>query len=197
MVQLTDNMRQLEAPGLAWFSACFRAIFQEMQESFTPTGALAERLIEFGHQLRGPELLYADDEDEMVESIISALRAAKPHQTAAVLLPDAKSAAACYEACKAALAEQMIDAELSEKIDLSRRHVRHFTSVANAKGLEFDVVVVPSVESYRLEEASHVNRLYVALTRARSKLVLMSSIDRPESKFDHVWRQYEDALTAV
>lgn len=197
MVQLTDNMRQLEAPGLAWFSACFRAIFQEMQESFTPTGALAERLIEFGHQLRGPELLYADGEDEMVETIISALRAAKPHQTAAVLLPDAKSAAACYEACKAALAEQMIDAELSEKIDLSRRHVRHFTSVANAKGLEFDVVVVPSVESYRLEEASHVNRLYVALTRARSKLVLMSSIDRPESKFDHVWGQYEDALTAV
>lgn len=197
VVHLTDNMRQLEAPGLAWFSACFRAMLQDGQDSFTPTGALAERLVEYGHQLRGPELGYADDEDEMVDAIIDALKAAKPHQTAAVLLPDAESAASCYAACKEALAQQMIDAELSEKIDLSRRHVRHFTSVANAKGLEFDVVVVPSLEGYQLDEPSHVNRLYVGLTRARTKLVLLSSSDRPESPFDEVWRQYEDALTAV
>lgn len=197
VVQLTENLRQLEAPGLAWFSACFRAMVHDRLDDFTPSDALAERLEEFGHQLRGPELVYADDEAEMVGSIIEALRATKPHQTAAVLLPDAESAGACYAACKTSLAELMIDSELSEKIDLSRRHVRHFTSVANAKGLEFDVVVVPNLEHYQLSDASHANRLYVGLTRARRKLVLLSSSDRQDSVFDSVWRHYEDALTTA
>ena len=197
VVQLTDNLRQLEAPGLAWFSACFRAMMQEGHSNFLPSGALAERLDECGNQLHGPALLYADDEEEMVDCIISSLQSTKPHQTAAVLLPDAETASACYAACKASLAEHMIDAELSEKIDLSRRHVRHFTSVSNAKGLEFDVVVVPTIENYRLSDAGHVNRLYVGLTRARKKLVLLSHTDRPESAFDAVWRQYEDSLSSV
>lgn len=197
IVQLTDNLRQLEAPGLAWFSACFRAMMQEGHSDFTPSGVLAKRLEECGNQLHGPALWYADDEDEMVDCIISALQSAKPHQTAAILLPDAESAAACYAACKASLAEHMIDAELSDKIDLSRRHVRHFTSVVNAKGLEFDVVVVPTIESYQLSDAGHVNRLYVGLTRARKKLVLLSHTDRPESGFDTAWHQYEDALSSV
>lgn len=197
VVQLTDNLRQLEAPGLACFSACFRALMQEGHSYFAPSGALAERLEECENQLHGPALLCADDEDEMVDCVITALQNTKPLQTAAVLLPDAESASACYAACKARLAEHMIDAELSEKIDLSRRHVRHFTSIANAKGLEFDVVVVPTIESYRLSDAGHVNRLYVGLTRARKKLVLLSRTDRPESAFDEVWRQYEDALSSV
>lgn len=197
VVQLTDNLRQLEAPGLAWFSACFRAMMQEGHSYFLPTGALADRLKECGNQLHGPALLYADDEEEIVDCVISALQSAKPHQTAAVLLPDAESASDYFAVCKSRLAEHMIDAELSAKIDLSRRHVRHFTSIANAKGLEFDIVVVPTIESYQLSDAGHVNRLYVGLTRTRKKLVLLSRTDRPESAFDKVWRQYEDTLSNV
>ena len=197
VVELTDNLRQLEAPGLAWFSACFRATLQDGLPEFRPSGVLAERLKENGHQLRGPEFLLVDDDADMVEQIVAALKAVKHTQTAAILLPDAATAAACHALCKAELAAHMIDAELSEKIDLSRRYVRHFTAVANAKGLEFDVVLVPQIERYRLDDGVHLNRLYVGLTRARRKLVLLSSSDRPESKFDHVWRQYEDALTAV
>jgi hypothetical protein len=197
VVQLTDNLRQLEAPGLAWFSACFRGMLQEGVQDFSPSGALAERLEEFGNQLRGPELIDVADEAEMVNEILNALKSAKPFQTAAVLLPDAAMASACFAACKAKLAEHMIDAELSEKIDLSRRHVRHFTSVANAKGLEFDMVVVPQLERYQLDDGMHVNRLYVGLTRARRKLVLLSSADRPSSVFDNVWRCYEDSLSRI
>lgn len=88
-------------------------------------------------------------------------------------------------------------AEFSQTIDLSRRHVRHFTSVAHAKGLEFDVVIVPFLERYDLGDGGHVNRLYVALTRARRKLVVMSEMDRPVSAFDEVWRSYEDSLALL
>ena len=91
----------------------------------------------------------------------------------------------------------MVDAELSTKIDLSRRHVRHFTTVANAKGLEFDVVIVPALERYRMGDTRDINHLYVALTRARRKLVLLSDQARAESRFDDVWRHYEDSVFAI
>jgi hypothetical protein len=191
IVQLTENLRQLEAPGLAWFSACYRAMLQDGLSGQRPTGALAERLAEHADRLHGPELLMVEDDAELVEQITEILALVPPRQTAAVLLPDAASAAACHAQCKAALAARMVDAELSEKIDLSRRHVRHFTAVANAKGLEFDVVLVPGLEGYRLDDGTHVNRLYVALTRARRKLVLLSHVDRPQSVFDDVWERYE------
>jgi hypothetical protein len=63
-----------------------------------------------------------------------------------VILNDPETAAAFYGQCQAGLAAQMVDAELPQRIDLSRRHVRHFTSVTHAKGLEFDVVIVPYLE---------------------------------------------------
>lgn len=75
--------------------------------------------------------------------------------------------------------------------------MRHFTSVAHAKGLEFDVVIVPYLERYDLDEGGDVNRLYVALTRARRRLIVMSDLGRPVSAFDEVWRSYEDSLEMV
>lgn len=196
-VQLTENLRQLEVPGLAWFSACYRAMLQDGLSGQRPSGALAKRLSEHAGRLRGPELLTVENEADLAEEITEILALVPPRQTAAVLLPDAASAAACHAQCKAALAARMVDAEVSEKIDLSRRHIRHFTAVANAKGLEFDVVLVPRLEDYRLDDGTHVNRLYVALTRARRKLVLLSHVDRPQSAFDDVWERYEAGLAQL
>jgi hypothetical protein len=196
-VQLTENLRQLEAPGLAWFSACFRAELQDGLTGTTPSATLAERMREHADRLRGPELLQVDDEAELVEQVVEALSAVGARQTAAVILPNEKIAAAFHARCKAELSARMVDAELSEKIDLARRHVRHFTSVTNAKGLEFDVAIVPYLEHYDLGNSADVNRLYVALTRPRRKLVLVSRADRPESAFDAVWARYEDTVAVV
>ena len=197
-VQLIENLRQLEAPGLAWFSACFRAEFQDgLLTDTMPSGQLAERLREHADRLRGPELVFVDDEDELTEQVVEALGSLNARQTAAVILPDAATAAAFHARCRGELSARMVDAELSEKIDLSRRHVRHFTSVANAKGLEFDVVIVPYLERYRLDDATDVNRLYVALTRPRRKLVLLSNASRPDSAFDDVWARYENTVAVV
>lgn len=196
-VKLTENLRQLEAPGLALFSACFRARLQDGLTDHSPSPLLRERLREYAHQLRGPELLLVEDDQDLLDQVVDALSAVKDHQTAAVLLPEAGDAYELYERCKGALAGRMMYAEFSQTIDLSRRHVRHFTSVAHAKGLEFDVVIVPFLERYDLGDGGHVNRLYVALTRARRKLVVMSEMDRPVSAFDEVWRSYEDSLALL
>lgn len=196
-VQLTENMRQLEAPGLAWFSACFRAELQEGLQAYAPSPLLAASMREHVHELRGPSLMFVDDDDDLVEQLVETLQSVSPYQTAAVILNDAQSAKALYERCKPALVAQMVDAELSQKIDLSRRHVRHFTSVTHAKGLEFDVVLVPYLEHYELTDRGHVNALYVALTRARRQLVLLSHTDRPESSFDGLFERYENTLGSI
>lgn len=197
VVHLKENMRQLAAPALAWFSTCFRALAQEGQAHPEPEGLLAERLNTDAARLQGPELIVFYDDEDLNTQIVDALERVKPFQTAAVLLPDAVSAARCHRMCQGALAERMVDAELSEKIDLSRRHMRHFTTVANAKGLEFDVVIVPRLASYDLTDPTQINRLYVALTRAKHRLVLLSEADRPQSLFDEVWMHYENAIAVL
>lgn len=196
-VQLTENMRQLGAPGLAWFSACFRGLLQDKSEDFAPSALLANQLQEQAGQLHGPVLEWADDAAQQEELVMEHLQEVAHQQTAAVLLPDAETANVLYAACKDRLAAQMVDAELSTKIDLSRRHVRHFTTVSNAKGLEFDVVVVPCLERYRMGDTRDINHLYVALTRARRKLVLISDQGRAESPFDDVWRHYENSVYEI
>lgn len=196
-VLLAENMRQLGAPALAWFSACFRALLQDRSEVLAPSALLVKQLQEQARQLNGPVLEWADNAAHMAELVMEHLQGVTHQQTAAVLMPDAQTADALFTACKDRLTAQMVDAELSMKIDLSRRHVRHFTTVANAKGLEFDVVIVPCLEQYRMSDARDINHLYVAMTRARRKLVLISDQGRAESPFDCVWRYYEDSVYAI
>lgn len=196
-VKLSENLRQLDAPGLAWFSTCFRTIFQDDLAGSRPTGELRNRLLESRADIQGPELALYDDLGGLDAEIIKALRKVPAHQTATIILPDAHMATQIHKRLRSALAEFFIETELSEKIDLSRRHVRYFTSVAHAKGLEFDVVLMPHLESYDLQDRSHVNRLYVGLTRARKRLVLLSARGRESSEFDAVWRKYEDGIARL
>lgn len=196
-VQLSKNMRQLEVPGIAWFSARFRAEFQNEYLGEIPDDELINQLIENPDKVFGPELQTYSDETKLVEQTIKLLQSAHPKQTAAVILPNTETANQLYAACKPILAEHMLDAELSERIDLSRRHVRHFTSINHAKGLEFDLVILPYFEQYDLMNIQHTNCLYVGLTRARQRLVLIGHAKRPTSVFDHVWQQYQNILSMI
>jgi DNA helicase IV len=193
-VQLSSNMRQAEAPGIAWFSARFRLELQGSSLGEIPDDELLDRLIKAPGDVRGPELTYFAEQAELVEQTMSLLKSAKPKETAVVIMPTAELATQFFDACKPRLAEEMVDAELSERIDLSRRHVRHFTSITNAKGLEFDLVILPYFEHYDLTDSQHQNQMYVGLTRARRRLVLIGHRDRPQSGFDRIWQQYQDIL---
>lgn len=196
-VRLTENLRQLDAPGLAWFSACYRAQLQDGLTGHEPGPELRARLLENADCLRGPELSLIGDEQEAVARVTEILQKVPASQTAAVILNDPEVAASFHDRCRAGLTARMVDAELSQKIDLSRRHIRHFTSVTHAKGLEFDVVIVPYLESYALDDPTHVNRLYVALTRSRRRLVLLSQRSCPTPIFDMVWERYKNTLAGL
>lgn len=171
-IKLTENLRQTGAPGLALFSAMFRSRFHgsEPPSDRTVQGALAE-----GEQMTRPKIVTCARTADLDEVILNTLISVKDrHLTVAVLFPSASTAATTFKRLDHKLREQLIDAELSEKVNLSRRHVRHFSDVANAKGLEFDVVVLAHVEGFDLSRASDINRFYVGITRARQSLTLLS-----------------------
>lgn len=187
-VRLTENLRQSDMPGLALFSASFRSILQGGEP---PTAQLAEKAIACGSELVRPQFTFCESEDVVDARIIETLSAAKRNQTVAVLFPDAVAAEKVYKRLEQRLRENMIDAELSEKMNLARRHIRHFADVAKSKGLEFDLVVLAGVESYELQNPSHVNRLYVGITRARKSLVLLTGRKQLEPEFVRVRELYQ------
>ncbi|KQU82348.1 hypothetical protein ASC78_17295 [Variovorax sp. Root318D1] len=170
-VRLTENLRQADMPGLALFSASFRSV---LQGDDLPSPVLTEKARKQGADLVRPRFSVCETDADMDARIVDALTKARRHQTVAVLFPDAESAAKVYKRLEQSLRENMIDAELSEKVNLARRHIRHFANVANAKGLEFDVVLLAGLDHYDLANSSNVNRLYVGITRARQSLVLLS-----------------------
>jgi DNA helicase IV len=170
-IQLTENLRQTEAPGLALFSAMFRKHFHRGEP---PSPEMCLRARNEGTQVQRPQVINCPRLAEFGSAILYALSQTSPRQTVAVLLPTATMAEVTFKRLENQLREQLIEAELSEKVNLARRHVRHFTDVANAKGLEFDVVVLAHVEAFDLSRAADVNRLYVGVTRARESLTLLS-----------------------
>jgi hypothetical protein len=170
-VRLTENLRQANMPGLALFSASFRSVLQNDEP---PTDKLAEKARAQGEELVRPKFTVCESDQVMDDRIIGTLVEAKRNQTVAVLFPDTNAAEKVYKRLEQRLRENMIDSELSEKMNLARRHIRHFSDVAKSKGLEFDVVVLAGVDSYDLKNPSHVNRLYVGITRARKSLILLT-----------------------
>lgn len=190
-VKLTENLRQTDAPGLALFSAMFRAQFHG---DAPPFDLLKQRVTLAGVDAARPQVVACAREADLDLAILEALRGARRYQTVAVLFPSAALAAATFQRLEARLREQLIDAELSEKVNLARRHVRHFADVANAKGLEFDVVVLANADSFDLREPAQVNRLYVGITRARRSLTLLARKSPLSPKLSQLMTSFE-ALT--
>lgn len=190
-VMLTENLRQADSPGLALFSASFRAVLQGGEP---PSASLARNAREEGARLVRPLILVCETDDAMDARIVDALASAKRHQTVAVLFPDSAMAAKTYTRLQVELRERMVEAELSEKVNLARRHVRHFADVANSKGLEFDVVLVVGVDHYDLNNTTHINRLYVGITRARQSLMLLSGTKALAPRLADVRTLYQELV---
>lgn len=51
------------------------------------------------------------------------------------------------------------------------------TTYHSCKGLEFDLVIMPYVESFQTETEAQIKQLYVGMTRAKEKLFLLTSVD--------------------
>lgn len=188
---LTTNLRQNDAPDLALFSAIYRA---SLQNGSQPQDILIQSVQQKRDLLTGPHVFLGETELIADKKIIEILIATERHQTVAVLFPNTEFATRSYQRLERELRENLIDSELSEKFNLSRKYIRHFSDVANSKGLEFDVVILVGVEYYDLSNELHVNRLYVGITRARQKLNLITVGGGLPSKFKTVYKEYQELV---
>ncbi len=108
----------------------------------------------------------------MAQFILQRLLTVDPYATVAVIMPTELEARRWYDLLRDDLAAYHRPALFSHRDDLTRRNDIHFTEVREAKGLEFDVVVIPNLASFDLASVIGCNQLYVAVSRPRHALLL-------------------------
>lgn len=153
---LDKNMRQTDA--LAKFSACIRQ-FTGDTSGVDHTG-LRMPIYQFDQPIAFAEFA--------VEKITSLDRTA----TVAVICSSIESAMTWYEMIAPGLAGAFRNPIVSDRTRLTERYKTHFTTPLSAKGLEFDVVVIPNISEFVEHDPIALNGLYVAVSRARHALLL-------------------------
>ena len=111
-------------------------------------------------------------QSEMAQFILQRVLTVDANATVAVITPSEIEARVWHDLLRDDLAAYHRPALLSHRDDLTRRNDIHFTEVREAKGLEFDVVIVPNIASFDLDTEIGRNQLYVAVSRPRQALLL-------------------------
>ena len=192
-VKLTENLRQASAPGLAVFSACLR----EIAHADGPVDArVVQAALEAGQDIVRPVQGVCGTDADLDRRILDELSNLRSNQTAVVVFPSHEKARLVSDRLQAALAERMIHASISSHVDLSKRFVRHFATIENTKGLEFDVVLMPMLDDYNLSTDLDRNRLYVGVSRAKQRLILLSRQKELDPVLAQVVSRYRSLLGA-
>lgn len=192
-VKLTENLRQASAPGLALFSACLR----ETVHADGPVDArVVQAALEAGQDIVRPVQGVCSTDADLDRRILDELSNLRSNQTAVVVFPSHEKARLVSDRLQAALAERMIHASISSHVDLSKRFVRHFATIENTKGLEFDVVLMPMLDDYNLSTDLDRNRLYVGVSRAKQRLILLSRQKELDPVLAQVVSRYRSLLGA-
>jgi DNA helicase IV len=156
---LERNFRQREA--LALLSAGFRYVLQ------------GDERVEFKANEKSAAFLHSyASRDEMVAFILDRIWSVNEYATVAVIVPTEREARDWYDLLSQDLTTGLRPALLSRREDLTRRFEIHFTEVYETKGLEFDVVIVPDLSSFELNNEIGRNQAYVAITRPKHSLLL-------------------------
>ncbi len=192
-VKLSQNLRQADAPGLALFSACFRAVAHEDGEI---DSHVVDAAIEAGPSIVRPVQGVCPSDADLDQRILHELAKLGANQTAVVAFPTRAKAEEAFSRLQAGLTEKMITAEISSHVDLSKRFVRHFATIENTKGLEFDVVLLPMLDDYDLSTDLDRNRLYVGISRAKQRLILLSRQKDLNPVLDKIVSNYRALLGA-
>lgn len=190
-VKLSQNLRQAGAPGLALFSACFREVAHQDGEV---DPQVLEAALTAGPGMVFPVQGICPNDADLDRRILDELAKVGPNQTAVVVFPTRGNAQSVFARLQSGLAEKMINADISGHVDLSKRFVRHFATIENTKGLEFDVVVLPMLDDYDLLGDLDRNRLYVGVSRAKQRLVLLSRQKALDPVLDKVVAKYRTLL---
>lgn len=159
---LTENKRQL--PNLAAFSANFR---REIGDLSVPQQIVPENIPEL-QRLGVARTKLGEKIGEIIESISSA-------KSIAVISPTPEQAQEVERQAKPFVEALFRETKYStDNRDLVKRLYVHFTDPRPTKGLEFDVVILTHFDSFNLTKPLEAHGAYVAVSRPREKLVLIT-----------------------
>jgi hypothetical protein len=120
------------------------------------------------------------DKAELAELATQRISKLPGEASIAVICPDRDKAAAWYELMKDGLDGCFRNPMFSERSRLTERFKTHFTTPLDAKGLEFDVVIVPDVSEFAEDDPIEINGLYVAVSRPRYALLVGCAAERTQ-----------------
>jgi UvrD-like helicase family protein len=188
-----DRQQRLQALGTEDYKALFPAVpgLNRNQSIFLdhnfrqrePLAALSAgvryelqgdgRLASASHDLTSSARVHVfHSPPQMARLILQKIREVDANGTVAVICPTEAEARRWYDLLHDDLSAYHRPALLSHRDDLTRRIDIHFTEVRETKGLEFDVVVIPDLGSFRLDTVIGRNQLYVAITRPKHALLI-------------------------
>ncbi|MGQ0699318.1 MAG: hypothetical protein ACT4PZ_13865 [Panacagrimonas sp.] len=201
MVVVGDQCQQLTDGGVADVEKCFPAhghlvpVF--LDRNFRQTENLGAFSFDIRKRVGGRvpeqhpkwiatsgELQFRKHEDSaaMVNALLDMLLESRDSLTTTVIAPTPERAKELYERLLPKLEENFVEADLTlDGRDLTRVDVIHFTYPLPAKGLEFQAVFVPYWEEFDLSPGQSGDGAYVAVSRAKSTLTLLTGA--PTSQF--------------
>ena len=156
-ITLDTNFRQ--SKPLARLSNCFRAF----------TGGRVERPCE---EPCGAPIYTYDDQKRLAEFMASKISALPGTASVVVISPTPDRVRTWFESMAPSLESAFRNPIISNRARLTERLKTHFTTPLEAKGLEFDVAVVPDVSEFSDADPIDLNGLYVAVSRPRHAVLL-------------------------
>jgi len=172
--KLTQNIRQANLPTLDILSATFR---NEYIDS-TPVARAHFNKNEF------LEIYQKGSSVEQLRQVYKILSNIPKYETVVIVVPDKERAKTAINTLETHLYEnQHRDCKYSTMIDLSKKYIAHVTTPQNIKGLEFDHLIALYLEEYDFNDPTHINSIYVMMSRPKKKLFLIGDFIPMKQKF--------------
>jgi hypothetical protein len=159
---LLENKRQVRA--LASFSHAVRRTL------------LADKSLDVGQATDEPGELPRMIETAVLATAVAAEIAELPRNfSIAVLAASEESAASIESAIREELTSAFRESRVSRQAELLKRFYVHFTTPTEAKGLEFDAVIIAGAEAFQFEDPVSAHSFYVACSRPRKRLSVVAT----------------------
>jgi DNA helicase IV len=113
-----------------------------------------------------------DDRREFAGYIVSKISLLPGAASVVVISSTVETARSWFNLMAPSLESAFRNPIVSDRARLTERLKTHFTTPLEAKGLEFDVAVVPDISEFNEVDAISLNGLYVAVSRPRHALLL-------------------------
>jgi hypothetical protein len=182
-----DGGQRLHAGGVTEIANCFPYITEPVRQisldrNFRQSKWLARLANSFrsfteggspcAEEPCGAPLHTYHDQSDYAEFVASKVSGLPDVASVVVISPNLETARAWFDMVGPSLESAFRNPIVSDRARLTERLKTHFTTSLDAKGLEFDVAVVPDISEFSDADPIALNGLYVAVSRPRHAILL-------------------------